>query len=505
MASERPEPAPRVSERVGWIPAGWSPDRPVATLTLLAMVLVVGVVAVLSVPFFLEARQRDLRELGRYLALVGSAAVSNQDASHVVAASEDPAHQEAVERALSQFEKDLFIPSFSPIFAVADREGTLLAPRSRAGSLDLREAVQACGLARIGGPQWVLAGPYPTTSGEQALAWCGPVLNEVGAPVGWVVARALHQRSSSVEGLQRYTLLMAGVYGLLAALAVFSGMRLILGPVREISRAGLRVMRGERPVRVHPTGPPALRALGSTFNAMASAMEAREDEVMARLGLVRSFAGYAAHSIRNPLQTIVLELHLVEDEEDPSERRRHLGVIHDQVQALQDLVQRFLRSPDHLEVRLAQVDLVQVAQSAVEGFSEAARARGGEVTLKGPAALSMLADATLLRTSLENLIHNALEAVPEGTGRVEVQVVPEEDRVWVYVDDNGPGVSERRREVIFDPYVSYRKGGTGFGLSLVRLVMEAHRGRARCEVSPLGGARFTLQIPYTPRDDLADA
>lgn len=82
--------------------------------------------------------------------------------------------------------------------------------------------------------------------------------------------------------------------------------------------------------------------------------------------------------------------------------------------------------------------------------------------------------------------------------QIAVTVSVDEGRLIVttHVDDDGPGVPEARRELIFARGVSLRPGGSGQGLALVREVIEVEmRGTVRCEASPHGGARFTLSIP----------
>ena len=63
------------------------------------------------------------------------------------------------------------------------------------------------------------------------------------------------------------------------------------------------------------------------------------------------------------------------------------------------------------------------------------------------------------------------------------------------VDDNGPGVPETQRQHIFDPYVTHREGGTGLGLAIVRKIVIDHGGDVTVAKSPLGGARFTVELP----------
>lgn len=110
----------------------------------------------------------------------------------------------------------------------------------------------------------------------------------------------------------------------------------------------------------------------------------------------------------------------------------------------------------------------------------------------GPRARFVLAVINLLR----NAAQASAAKATAGGGRVEVSFGPEGARVLIHVDDDGPGVPPEERHVIFEPGVAMRSGGSGQGLALVRRAVEVEMGGAvTCESGPLGGARFTIDLP----------
>ena len=138
-------------------------------------------------------------------------------------------------------------------------------------------------------------------------------------------------------------------------------------------------------------------------------------------------------------------------------------------------------------------------------------------------------DKEQIHRAIVNLIGNALEAsknyVPEQSdknktatespgkprrfprGRVEVTLKydAESKRVFVIVDDVGPGVPVESRETIFRPFASKNKsGGTGLGLAVTNKIVQEHKGKITIDDSPLGGARFSVDLPLVlekPIDD----
>ena len=114
-------------------------------------------------------------------------------------------------------------------------------------------------------------------------------------------------------------------------------------------------------------------------------------------------------------------------------------------------------------------------------------------------------DYLLIEQVLSNLLENAARYTPPGTA-VTVRARPVGDgagEVEVTVVDHGPGVAEEERERIFDEFYRPRdKGrgpvGTGFGLAIVKGIVEAHGGRIWVEPTPGGGATFALRLPAAP-------
>ncbi|GAA1801672.1 ATP-binding protein [Agromyces neolithicus] len=105
-------------------------------------------------------------------------------------------------------------------------------------------------------------------------------------------------------------------------------------------------------------------------------------------------------------------------------------------------------------------------------------------------------------TVVANLLDNAIEACALG-GRIQLSVRDdlEPQAVIVRVDDDGPGVPEELRDVIFDPDVSGKapspgKARRGIGLTIVKRVSARLGGDATVGTAPGGGARFTVRLPW---------
>ena len=100
-----------------------------------------------------------------------------------------------------------------------------------------------------------------------------------------------------------------------------------------------------------------------------------------------------------------------------------------------------------------------------------------------------------LRMSIANIVRNAIEAVPDNTGRVTITGRKTDGRIGILVSDNGPGIPSKMRRKIFDVMVTTKKSGSGIGLPVTRQILEDMQGRLDLESEPGRGTTFTLWIP----------
>jgi signal transduction histidine kinase len=135
------------------------------------------------------------------------------------------------------------------------------------------------------------------------------------------------------------------------------------------------------------------------------------------------------------------------------------------------------------------VEIDQIARDCVESCS------APELVEVLTVSTEVEADPVLVRTSIRNLLENALR---HARTEVLLRAGPVERGVLVVVDDDGPGIPPDLREMVFRPLVRLDHGagdGIGLGLTLVRRVAELHGGRVWAEPSPSGGARFCVWLP----------
>lgn len=217
----------------------------------------------------------------------------------------------------------------------------------------------------------------------------------------------------------------------------------------------------------------------------------------------------AAHELRTPLTSLHMAVHLcLEQAAGPLTDRQQdlLATARQDCERLQVVVEELLEMA-RLESGVARlsrskVNLGELVRDALSRHESVARQRGKMLeALPGDSLLSIEADSSRMARVLDNLIENAFIHAGDG-GRVALGFERDDGAARIYVDDSGPGVPPEWRERVFSKFFRVpgtEKQGSGLGLSIVEDVVRAHGGEVGVDTSPLGGARFWLSIPLTPK------
>ena len=170
-----------------------------------------------------------------------------------------------------------------------------------------------------------------------------------------------------------------------------------------------------------------------------------------------------------------------------------LAILKSGVEKSDQIVDSLLRVARPTPSSRREVDINRVARDALAG----ARVPDNvNVVAHLDAALpDIMADAGQLTLVLDNLIRNALQAMPKG-GRLEVSTgIVDGKWIVVSVADTGAGIAEADRERLFEPLFTRKSGGTGLGLALVRSLAEGHGGYVELESEVGQGSVFSVYLP----------
>lgn len=235
-----------------------------------------------------------------------------------------------------------------------------------------------------------------------------------------------------------------------------------------------------------------LEAANRSLQAAEAAV--RRSERLAALGQLT--AGLA-HEIRNPLGTVRASAEMLGRTVPAvdSVRQELAGFIASEVDRANSLITRFLEFARPLHLRLADVDLTDVIDRAVEEVGR--RHPPLPVTFHrnySPDLPRVPLDAELMQRVFYNLLTNAAEATQEG-GDVSIKVRAAGDYIEASVIDRGRGILPEHIETIFNPFFTTRTDGTGLGLAIVSRIVDEHGGRVAAESRPGEGSVFRVYLP----------
>jgi signal transduction histidine kinase len=330
----------------------------------------------------------------------------------------------------------------------------------------------------------------------------GETLQIVAVPVrsgGRVLGavRVSRSRAEIDEEVRRYQLAL----GLIALLSLagcvglgYAVGRWATGSLGGLQRAAARLERGDldsrSPVGV---GPPEVQDLSASFNAMA-------DRLATLIRSSQDFAADASHQLRTPLTAVRLRLdNLAATGGDEAE----VDAVLQDISRLEQTIDALLAFT-RLERQPTQPTAIAIGPALRERagvWAPAADERDVRVTVatRHDAEAAVEFDPNHLEQVLDNLLANAIDAAPPGSG-VEMWAEGRGDRVEVHVTDHGPGLAAADRARAFDRHWGMRPGGTGLGLAIVERLCTNNRATVRLEETPGGGIDAVVLAPRASRD-----
>jgi two-component system, NtrC family, sensor histidine kinase GlrK len=347
---------------------------------------------------------------------------------------------------------------------------------------------------------------------EDLIAANEEVMTERAAAAGEAAVRA-QTVGWMAAGL---SLVLAGLLSLLLYLS-------IAGPLRRLTRGTRELARGHFDHRLKIQGPGELRSLAKDFNHMAKQLGELE-------GMKQDFVSHVSHELKSPLAAIQETIEVLLDELPgpvTSKQTRLLGLARKSSIRLSCMISNLLEI-SRLEAGASAYDprwcdLREITRSVLDEMEPLARERKIRMAvLSGGKPAALVCDEDRAGDVVGNLVGNALKFSPEGTtvrvSLTRLDTLPDflasRDRegiagergplLLLSVEDEGPGVPDEHKELIFEkfhqvnPRERIRGQGVGLGLAIANRIVEAHTGAIWVEDRPGGGAIFRVLLPSVP-------
>jgi two-component system, NtrC family, nitrogen regulation sensor histidine kinase NtrY len=336
-----------------------------------------------------------------------------------------------------------------------------------------------------------------------------PLLGRQKELLGMLLVSNSRADAVTLERRIRLLALGAGAVGvLLGVLVSWWAAWGVTRPVTDLTQGTRELTAGNWNTRVPIRGASEIADMARAFNQMTQHLgEQRQRIVQAeRVSAWREMAFRLAHELKNPLVSLQLAIGKLglPGNHDPAQLekafRDSAESLASENQTLNAIVKRFSDFATLSQPVFAPVNVNDIVKTVLKLFAPEFSSVGRppinpEVHLDEELSL-IQADSTLLRCALENLVLNAMDAMPAG-GVLMIRTQQEDNAVQLEVSDTGTGLPSEEAERMFTPYCAAKQHDSGLGLAIVQSVVSNHAGRVTVESESGVGTSFYIVLPIT--------
>ncbi|MGZ3776564.1 MAG: ATP-binding protein, partial [Mucilaginibacter sp.] len=294
-----------------------------------------------------------------------------------------------------------------------------------------------------------------------------------------------------------YALIFIAI-GLLAIIIA----RQITTPLNIIERGLSKMIYGQKNEPIKWNRNDEIGALVKEYNNMIAALEQSAQKLAQseRESAWREMAKQVAHEIKNPLTPLKLGLQLLEKswkDKDPKfdqKFERFSKSFVEQIESLSSIASEFSAFAKMPDTRIERIDVFAVLTQAVVVYKQMENIKISYKVPEKPFYIN--ADRDQLLRSFNNLLKNAIEAIPNGNqGLIEIEHLLTGKNILLQIKDNGNGIDDHLREKIFVPNFTTKSSGTGLGLAFVKNSIENAGGKVWFETVKGAGTTFFISLP----------
>lgn len=222
--------------------------------------------------------------------------------------------------------------------------------------------------------------------------------------------------------------------------------------------------------------------------------QAERDMLIAeKLSMSGKIARSIAHEVRNPLTNLHLALEQLHDELPNEDAHFYVSIIKRNADRIGQLITDMLNSSKPKELNLSRQTVNIVLRKTCQLIED--RIKLQEMKMEqdfNEDTDAIMLDEELLKTAFLNIIVNAIEAMSAQIGVLKVRTYMEEDKVVVWIEDNGSGMNKETQNKLFDPFYTEKKDGMGLGLTSAQNIIQSHNGSIELDSEVGRGTVFKI-------------
>ena len=333
-----------------------------------------------------------------------------------------------------------------------------------------------------------------------------------GSPDRWgsiKIGLSLEETRKEMRETRLMLLLIGSVGLLIGILGALLLAKRITGPLKKLVEATVKISKGHFSQRINITSQDEIGNLARSFNKMSrQLLQARKKEEVANQKLIQAeklasigrISAGIAHEIRNPLTSVKLNIQklVLSDNLDEVEKE-HLNISQEGIKYMEKSIKDLLDFTRASELELARFSIEQILEESVKTLADSLALKKVRLKRNFQDELpQILVDGDKLRQVFLNILRNAYEAVDEGGEiTISLSLLKERSRkiIKVVISDNGCGIPDKERDVIFELFYTTKTTGIGLGLAIARKIIEQHNGSIQLSENAKKGTSFEILIP----------
>ena len=352
---------------------------------------------------------------------------------------------------------------------------------------------------------------WSANRGDAETFYALPLFGRQNDLLGVLLVGSSRRRLVFLQTRLRWLGLGVGAAGLLLGIGLaLETSRRVTRPVEALAAGARAVAAGNWSARVPVASRDEIGELSNTFNNMTQQLVEQRGRLVQveRVAAWRELARRLAHELKNPLFPLQITVENLERARAQSPEqfdevfRESTATLLAELRNMQTIIGRFSDFAKTPRPELEPVNINQALEGVARLLAPQIKAAGRpsltlRLELGREAALAKVpADPALLHRVFENLILNALDAMPEG-GLLAIRTNMRGAHAHIEFADTGVGLTPEERERLFTPYYTTKQHGTGLGLAVVQSVVSDHGGTITVESEPGRGTTFHLELPAT--------
>jgi len=293
---------------------------------------------------------------------------------------------------------------------------------------------------------------------------------------------------------------LASILGVVITRNMVQPLKFLVAGVKRVSKGSL--LENIQIPRTEELATLAIEFNNMTGNLLSIQRQLKQAE---RLATVSKFASVVAHEIRNPFNSIVINIQVLKRGLQKGESRVQLEslmeVIDSEIRRIDSLIENYLSFTRPKELQASVTDLSIVLDEVI--LAQHAKAANQNITIvrdEDQVSVEIPADGDQLKQAFLNIILNAFQSMPGG-GKLNISILIDHenikypDSVLISFRDNGIGIKPDNMPDIFDFFYSSKKGGTGLGLAVTKQIIEGHYGFIEIQSEPKAGTAVLIYLP----------